>query len=167
MPKRSTIEPTTCPIAVSADLIGDRWTLLILRELFFGAHRFENLQRHTGAAPQMLTDRLRRLEKNEVIQRSAYQQRPVRYEYRLTEKGKDLFSILYAMRNWAERWCRDGDAPLAIAYVHRACGADVGLNTICPSCGATLGYGDLKGTPSSEIQKERFAKQRQRIALAR
>jgi DNA-binding HxlR family transcriptional regulator len=167
MPKPSAIEPTTCPIAVSADMIGDRWTLLILRELFFGAHRFENLQRHTGATPQMLTDRLRRLEKNEVIQRSAYQQRPMRYEYRLTEKGKDLFSILYAMRNWAERWCRDGDAPLAITYVHRACGADVGLNTICPSCGDTLGYGDLKGTPSSEIQKERFANQRRRIALAR
>lgn len=145
MPKRTIIDTSICPIAMSADVIGDRWTLLILRELFFGRTRFEDFQTQTGAAPQMLANRLGHLTDKGVIAREPYQQRPTRYAYRLTDRGKDLFSVMYAMRNWAERWCRDDGAPLAIRYIHRACGHDVGLETSCPNCGEQLGYGDLKG----------------------
>jgi DNA-binding HxlR family transcriptional regulator len=148
MPKRTVIDTSHCPVAKSADVIGDRWTLLILREMFFGLTRFDDFQSNTGARPQMLADRLRQLTENGVVTREPYQQRPARYQYALTEKGKDLFSVLYAMRNWAERWCRDDGAPLAIRYTHRACGHDVGLEIVCPSCGDELGYGDLKGTVS-------------------
>lgn len=158
MPRPTIIDTNICPIAKSADVMGDRWTLLILRELFFGATRFENIQVQTGAAPQMLTDRLRRLERDGVVCRTPYQQRPVRYGYNLTDKGKDLFSILYAMRNWAERWQRDEGAPLAISYIHRACGHDVGLEKVCPGCGKVLEYGDLKGTPSADSQNARIGK---------
>lgn len=158
MPKRTVIDTNSCPLAKSADVMGDRWTLLILRELFFGATRFENILVQTGAAPQMLSDRLRRLERDGVIIRTPYQQHPVRHGYNLTAKGKDLFAILYAMRNWAERWKRDADAPLAISYIHRACGHDVGLETICPGCGKVLEFGDLKGTPSVQSQNARTAK---------
>lgn len=158
MPKPTVIDTQICPIAKSADVMGDRWTLLILRELFFGSTRFEALQVQTGAGPQMLADRLRRLEHAGVVGRSPYQQRPVRYDYTLTDKGKDLFAVLYAMRNWAERWERADGAPLAIAYTHRACGHDVGLEPMCPSCGKMLEFGDLKGTPSVQSRNARLEK---------
>lgn len=150
MPKRTVIDTRICPVAKSADVLGDRWTLLILRELFFGQERFEDLQSRSGASPQMLTDRLRHLLDKEIIMRIAYQDRPLRHRYALTEKGKDLFSVLYAMRNWAERWERAEGDPLAIRYIHRSCGHDVGLETSCPHCGDQLGYGDLKGSVTSD-----------------
>lgn len=149
MPKRTVIDTSYCPVAKTADVIGDKWTLLILREMFFGRTRFDDFQAHTGATPQMLADRLRQLTQHEVISREPYQQRPTRYQYALTDKGKDLFSVMYAMRNWAERWCREDGAPLAIRYAHRACGHDVGLETTCPNCGEELRYGDLKGSISA------------------
>ena len=149
MPRRTIIDTSHCPVAKSADVIGDRWTMLILREMFFGRSRFDDFQLNTGATPQMLADRLRQLTDHEVIAREPYQHRPLRYQYALTDKGKDLFSVLYAMRNWAERWCRDEGTPLAIRYIHRRCGSDVGLQTTCPGCGEELGYGDLKGTVSA------------------
>ena len=149
MPKRTNIDTSYCPVAKSADVIGDRWTLLILREMFFGRCRFDDFQSNTGATPQMLADRLRQLTQHGVVAREPYQQRPLRYQYELTDKGKDLFSVLYAMRNWAERWCRAEGGPLAIQYTHRACGHDVGLETTCPNCGKELRYGDLKGSISA------------------
>lgn len=149
MPKRTNIDTSYCPVAKSADVIGDRWTLLILREMFFGRCRFDDFQSNTGATPQMLADRLRQLMQHGVVAREPYQQRPLRYQYELTDKGKDLFSVLYAMRNWAERWCRAEGVPLAIQYTHRACGHDVGLETTCPNCGEELRYGDLKGSISA------------------
>jgi DNA-binding HxlR family transcriptional regulator len=145
MPKRTVIDTSHCPVAKSADVIGDRWSLLILREMFFGRTRFDDFQSNTGATPQMLADRLRQFMKHDVILREPYQRRPLRYQYTLTDKGKDLFSVLYAMRNWAERWCRAEGEPLAIRYTHRACGHEVGLETNCPNCGEELRYGDLKG----------------------
>ena len=99
MPKRTMIDTSYCPVAKSADVIGDRWTLLILREMFFGRTRFDDFQSNTGATPQMLASRLRQLIEHSVIAREPYQQRPLRYQYQLTNKGKDLFSVMYAMRN--------------------------------------------------------------------
>ena len=96
-----------------------------------------------------------------MLARQAYQQTPPRHEYRLTAKGKDLFDVLYAMRNWAERWAYDdgeiGSGP-AMRYIHRACGADVGTSTVCPGCGEPLRYGDLKGEPSVALRAEQAAK---------
>src|SRR3546814_19244130 len=81
------------------------------------------------------------MEKQGVVERHAYQERPPRHEYRLTAKGKDLFDVLYAMRNWAERWAyEEGETggARAMRYTHRACGADVGTSTVCPGCGEPL-----------------------------
>lgn len=136
--------------------------LLILRDLFFGVHRFEAFQANTGLGPQILSARLKRMEAEGIVERRAYQQRPQRFEYWLTDKGKALFDILYAMRNWSEKWAYapgeiDDDGP-AIRYIHRNCGADVGLSTTCPNCGEVLGYGSLKGTMSPGLEAERRAR---------
>lgn len=161
MPKRTDLSDTFCPVGRSAELLGDRAVLLILRDLFFGRRRFERIAANTGLGPQLVSARLKLMEKEGVVERHAYQARPLRYEYRLTAKGKDLFDILYAMRNWAERWAykegETGSGP-AMRYIHRACGADVGTSIVCPGCGEPLRYGDLRGEPSEALRAEQAAK---------
>lgn len=161
MPKRADLSQTFCPVGRSAELLGDRAVLLILRDLFFGNRRFEVIAANTGLGPQLVSARLKLLAAEGVVERRAYQARPARHDYWLTDKGKALFDVLYAMRNWAERWAyRDGetgDGP-AIRYVHRACGTDVGTAVVCPGCGAALGYGDLKGEASAPLKAEQAAR---------
>ena len=162
MPRRADLSKTVCPVGRSAELVGDRAVLLILRDLFFGIRRFDAFQVNTGLGPQILADRLKRLEQARVVERREYQRRPARYEYWLTDKGKALFDVLYAMRNWAERWDYEadetGDAGPAMRYTHRTCGADVGFATVCPECGDTLSYGALKGAMSAALLAERQAR---------
>ena len=160
MPKRADLSDTFCPVGRSAELLGDRAVLLILRELFFGNRRFEAIAANTGLGPQLVSARLRMLAGEGVVERRPYQMRPPRHDYWLTDKGKDLFGVLYAMRNWAERWAYDeGEiAGPAVRYTHRACGADVGTSTVCPGCGEPLRYGDLKGQPSAALRAEQAAR---------
>lgn len=161
MPKRADLSDTFCPVGRSAELLGDRAVLLILRDLFFGRRRFEAIAANTGLGPQLVSARLKLLEKQGVVERHAYQERPLRHEYRLTAKGKGLFDVLYAMRNWAERWAYEADETgpgPAMRYTHRSCGADVGTSTVCPECGEILRYGDLKGEPSAALRAEQTAK---------
>ncbi|WP_447751681.1 winged helix-turn-helix transcriptional regulator [Sphingopyxis fribergensis] len=161
MPKRADLSDTFCPVGRSAELLGDRAVLLILRELFFGRRRFELIAANTGLGPQLVSARLKMLVAEGVAERRAYSERPVRHDYWLTDKGKALFDVLYAMRNWAERWAyspaETSDGP-AIRYMHRTCGADVGTATVCPGCGAEFGYGDLKGEPSPALRAEQVAR---------
>lgn len=161
MPKRADLSDTFCPVGRSAELLGDRAVLLILRELFFGRRRFEVIAANTGLGPQLVSARLKLLVAEGIAERRAYSERPVRHDYWLTDKGKALFDVLYAMRNWAERWAyapgETEDGP-AIRYVHRACGSDVGTASVCPGCGAPLGYGDLKGEPSPALKAEQAAR---------
>ena len=161
MPKRADLSDTFCPVGRSAEILGDRAVLLILRDLFFSRRRFEAIAAHTGLGPQIVSARLKLLVAEGVVERHAYQQRPPRCEYRLTAKGQDLFGVLYAMRNWAERWAyapgETGGGP-AIRYVHRNCGADVGTASVCPGCGEPLGYGALKGEPSPALEAEHAAR---------
>ncbi|HJS11041.1 helix-turn-helix domain-containing protein [Sphingopyxis sp.] len=157
MPKRADLSDTFCPVGRSAELLGDRAVLLILRELFFGRRRFELMVEGTGLRPQLVSARLKTLVSEGIAERRAYSDRPLRHDYWLTDKGKALFDVLYAMRNWAERWAYspgETEGGPAIRYVHRACGADVGTATVCPGCGSELGYGDLKGEPSSALKAE-------------
>ena len=161
MPKRTDLSDTFCPVGRSAELLGDRAVLLILRELFFGRGRFEAIVANAGLGPQLVSARLKLLVAEGVAERQAYQDRPPRYEYRLTAKGRDLFDVLYAMRGWAERWAYEagetGGGP-AMRYIHRTCGTDVGTATVCPGCGEVLRYGALKGEPSPALKAEQAAK---------
>lgn len=155
MTRRLSVPEEDCPVALASAAIGDRWTLLVLRELFFGAHRFDQLVEGTGATPQMLSSRLKALEAGAIVERVAYSERPLRYDYRLTGRGRDLFPILYALRNWGERHCRIDAPDLAIHYTHRACGTDVGLESVCPGCGEALAYGSIKGVASDGRELKR------------
>ncbi len=161
MPRRADLSDTFCPVGRAAELLGDRAVLLIVRELFFGRGRFEDIMTNSGLGPQLVSARLKRLVAEGVIKRKAYCERPPRFEYRLTAKGKDLFDVLYAMRGWAERWAyREGETGggPAVRYIHRVCGTDVGTASICPGCGEALRHGALKAEPSPALRAELAAK---------
>jgi DNA-binding HxlR family transcriptional regulator len=93
-----------CPIADAVELIGDRWSLLVIREIGFGVRRFTEIQRNTGAPREMLTARLRKLEESGVITRQQYSEHPPRYHYTLTEAGQALVPVLRSLRQWGEKY---------------------------------------------------------------
>ncbi|SAL56506.1 HxlR family transcriptional regulator [Caballeronia peredens] len=146
---------TLCPVARSTDIVGDRWTLLVLRELYMGTSKFEEIQIQTEATPQMLATRLKSLEADGMIERHPYNEKPLRYEYRLTEKGKAFYPVIQALRAWGETWCKTKKEGIAVRYVHRKCGHEVGLDNVCPVCGELVGRGELDPTLSPPYAKER------------
>ena len=91
-----------CGVARSLEIVGERWTLLIVRDAFLGMRRFEEFQEDLGVARNVLTDRLNRLVDEEIFERVLYSERPERYEYRLTKKGRDLSLALTALRQWGD-----------------------------------------------------------------
>lgn len=122
----------SCSIQATLDIVGDRWTLLILRDLFRGVRRFSAMQHDLGIARNMLADRLGRLVDAGVVAKEPYQHRPVRYDYVLAAKGLDLSNSLLALMAWGDRWCHDGDAPTVL--VHADCGTPLEIATRCPAC---------------------------------
>lgn len=102
--RRTSFGTWPCSIARTADILGDAWTLLVLREVFYGESRFDGFIGSLGIARNTLTDRLRRLEAEGLLRRRAYQTDPVRHEYLLTDKGRDFFGVLAAINAWGDRW---------------------------------------------------------------
>lgn len=127
----------TCPIARSLSVVGDRWTMLVLREAFLGTRRFENFQERTGAARNVLSDRLEKLVEHEVLERRPYQEKPTRHEYRLTEKGLDLYPVMMALVRWGDRWLDDGRGR-PIEHRHKQCGHVMHMEAVCSECGDRL-----------------------------
>lgn len=121
--------------------IGDRWTFMVIREGFFGMRRFDELQVKLGIAPNILTDRLNRLVAEGVLARLKYQDLPQRFEYRFTEKGKDLYGPMLAMLRWGDRWLSDGKPPLILTHI--ACGSDFDPTVICDQCRRPLAARDM------------------------
>lgn len=102
--------PRVCSIADALEVVGERWSLLVLRELHFGVHRFKEIQANTGAPRETLALRLRRLEECGLIERRPYSTRPPRDEYVLTDAGRDIAPVLGALREWGERHATPGRA---------------------------------------------------------
>ena len=100
--KWNALHTESCPVARGLSVVGDRWTMLVVRECFFGIRRFDQMQERLGITRHVLADRLRKLEADGVLRREAYQQRPPRYEYRLTAKGKALYPVLVTLLDWAD-----------------------------------------------------------------
>lgn len=131
--KWENINQQVCSISRSLAVIGDRWTFLIVRDLFIGVHRFSQLQKNSGINKHRLSDRLTRLLDAGIVKKAPYGEHRKRYEYYLTEKGLDLFPILMAMIEWGDRWESDEDGvPLTVH--HKACGHRVTTRVKCDHC---------------------------------
>jgi DNA-binding HxlR family transcriptional regulator len=143
---RNDYESQSCSIAGALEVVGERWSLLIVRDVLLGLRRFDELQAHLGIARNVLQTRLRRLQEHGVIERLPYQQHPVRHEYRLTEKGLDLWPTIVALMKWGDRYATPEGGP-AVVIEHRGCGGAVDEHRICERCGAKLKVRDAVGRP--------------------
>jgi DNA-binding HxlR family transcriptional regulator len=143
---RNDYENQSCSIAGALEVVGERWSLLIVRNIFLGLRRFDELQSQLGIARNVLQARLVRLEENGVIERVPYQERPLRHEYRLTEKGLDLWPTIVALMKWGDRYTPPEGGP-AVVVEHRGCGGTIDEHRICERCGARLKARDAVGRP--------------------
>jgi DNA-binding HxlR family transcriptional regulator len=123
-----------CSVARSLAVIGDRWTLLILRDLFLGATRFEAIRESLGISRTILTERLNLLETEGVVSKRPYQERPVRHEYHLTSKGIDLYPVLMFLVSWGDKYYAGENGPPIVQH-HLACGHDFKPELHCSECG--------------------------------
>lgn len=119
------------------DLLGDWWTPLVLREAFYGIRRFDTFQESLGIARNTLTERLRRLVDEGLLEKTPYQTEPVRHEYVLTEKGRDFYGVLMAMSAWGDRWLA-GEAGPPVTHVHDTCGQQSHAEVACSACGQPM-----------------------------
>lgn len=140
------MDPMSCSIARTLDVVGERWSLLILRDVFYGLRRFDDFRRDLGIARNVLTDRLNKLVDQGVLERRQYQEGPPRFEYRLTPKGRDLLPVLLAMMRWGDRWEAEDDEP-PVSLIHTACGNATEPVTTCAHCRETLEWRDLRTDP--------------------
>ena len=149
-----TYESQHCSVARSLELIGERWTLLIVRDAFLGVRRFDDFQKSLGIARNVLTARLDLLVEEGILERRRYQERPERFEYRLTEdKGLGLWPVLIALVKWGDEYIAGGAPPRLI--VHRACGGEISGRLDCCACGAPLGPRDVEAIPGPGSTRER------------
>jgi DNA-binding HxlR family transcriptional regulator len=141
-----TYESQTCSIARSLEVLGERWTLLVLRDAFRRVRRFEDFQRDLGVARNVLTDRLGRLVDEGILKREQYQERPARFEYRLTEKGLALWPVMMTLMQWGDAYYAGPDGPPVVVR-HRDCGGEVTDHLKCAKCGAELTPRDVEAEP--------------------
>lgn len=131
-----------CSMARALAVLGDRWTMMILRDSFMRVRRFDDFQKSLGIARRVLSDRLESLVGSGVLERVAYQQRPPRYEYRLTPKGLDLYPVVLSMVHWADLYYA-GEAGPPVLHRHMGCGHDFRSVLTCSECGEAIGPRDV------------------------
>ncbi|HEY2282544.1 MAG TPA: helix-turn-helix domain-containing protein [Solirubrobacteraceae bacterium] len=141
-----------CSIARTLELVGERWTFLVLRDVFLGVRRFDALQRDLGVARNVLSARLDRLVGEEVLMKVPYSERPLRYEYRLTDKGLDLWPAIVELLQWGDRYAAPEGPPVVIR--HRGCGGELGERRMCVRCGEPLGARDVRAEPGPGATRE-------------
>jgi DNA-binding HxlR family transcriptional regulator len=133
-------------VASTLEVIGERWTMHVLREAFLGVRRFEDFRRNIGVARNILSDRLNRLVAEGILRRELYSEHPPRHEYRLTRKGVDLYGILIELMKWGNRWAPNEEGP-AVLLRHRGCGAVIEPTLACPECMESVHAWDLEPLP--------------------
>ncbi len=135
-----------CSIARTLDVVGEWWTLLILRDAFRGTRRFDDFHDSLGMARSVLTARLKKLTDEGVLEKLPYSEHPPRHEYRLTEKGQALFPVIAALQRWGDDWA-SGPAGAPVEFVHTTCGHSMHPRLSCPHCGAEVSAATTRSEP--------------------
>ena len=144
--QRTRFGDMACSIARTLDIAGEPWSPLIIRDVWVGITRFDDLQRDLGISSKVLTERLRWLVAHGVLERRAYSRRPLRHDYVLTEKGLELCGVLLAISAWGDRWTA-GDAGPPAVFLHRSCGRLTHAELHCAQCGEPLHPRDVEVRP--------------------
>jgi DNA-binding HxlR family transcriptional regulator len=146
-----------CSVAGTLAVVGEKWSLLVLREAFMGVRRFADFQRILGAPRAVLTDRLATLVDQGILRREPYQAEGERqrHEYRLTQKGIDLYPTLVALMQWGDRYLADGDVPMELE--HKDCGSPVHLALVCDAGHQLSGAREVRPVPRPAVTSGRSA----------
>jgi DNA-binding HxlR family transcriptional regulator len=139
----SDIDQQDCSVAQALSVVGDRWTMLVLKEAFMRVRRFEDFLERTGAPRPVLAERLKALVDNGVLEKRRYSERPDRFEYRLTEKGLDLWPVVISLLRWGDKWMSGKQGP-PVEVRHKACGHPTHPELACPECGEWLTATDME-----------------------
>ncbi|MBQ0795437.1 helix-turn-helix domain-containing protein [Zhongshania sp.] len=137
------LDQQPCSLARTLAVVGDRWTLLILRDCFLGVRRFDAFEQRLGVTRHVLTDRLKKLVSYGVLYKSPYQERPLREEYRLSEKGLELHPVILGLVGWGDKHMSD-ERGAPIIHIHKSCGQEMHATTHCSGCGEAITAKDIK-----------------------
>jgi DNA-binding HxlR family transcriptional regulator len=152
-----TYESEVCSIARALEVVGERWSVLIVRNaLFAGSTRYSDFQRSLGIASNILTTRLDGFVDAGIMERHRYSEQPELYEYLLTEKGRDLAPALIALTEWGDRWAAPDGPP--IRYSHSVCGSDVSHAVVCATCGRVEDPAEVRALPGPGMPADRVAR---------
>jgi DNA-binding HxlR family transcriptional regulator len=132
-----------CSVAAALDVLGERWSLLAIREMNYGVHRFARIAAFTGASRDILADRLRKLESAGVVERRQYSEHPPRYEYHLTQAGREVLPVMHALREWGDKWAVDEPA----VEVRHDCGHTLRVDRTCHHCGGPATHDSVHLVP--------------------
>jgi DNA-binding HxlR family transcriptional regulator len=155
-----TFAELNCSIARPLSFLGERWALLVLRDLFLGRRRFDEIQASLGIASNVLSQRLATLTEEGIVERRRYSEHPERFEYRLTEKGRELQPVLLAIMRWGDRHTA-GPAGPPLEQVHTECGHAFHAVATCSECGGEIDSRNVEVRPgpgASESQREEFGR---------
>lgn len=140
--RRTSFEEMNCSLAQCLEVVGEWWTLLIVRDALFGVTRFDDFRARLGIARNVLAQRLEHLVEHGVLSREPYQDNPVRYDYRLTPKGRSLWLVVTAMRQWGDEWSAPDGPP--VQTLHATCGNLATVEPVCSECGERVAPRDLR-----------------------
>jgi len=129
-------EPRPCSIARTLDIVGEKWALLAVREVFLGNRRFDEMVKRTGAPRDTLAARLRTLVGAGILERRCYREHPARFEYHLTQAGRDLYPVIVTLMRWGDQYLAGEDGPPLV--LEHTCGHEVTAQVICQACGEPL-----------------------------
>src|SRR3954451_25476041 len=141
-----TYESQICSVARTLELVGERWTLLIIRDAFLGVRRFGDFAERLGIARNVLQDRLETLVEAGILEKVPYSERPLRHEYRLTAMGRDLWPAIVALLQFGDRHLPEPDGP-PMLLLHRGCGGEMDDRRVCRRCGTPLDLRDVEALP--------------------
>ncbi len=140
--ERKSFSNMDCSVAQCVEVTGEWWSMLIVRDALLGVTRFDVFQKRLGVARNVLQQRLERLIESGVMEKSMYSEHPPRYDYRLTEKGRDLWPIINAMRQWGDQYSAPQGPPVRL--VHRSCGNEAMGIVVCSECGEVMNSSNVK-----------------------
>lgn len=148
--KRTSVKDMNCSIAQCVEVIGDWWTPLVVRDLLFGIGRFDDIQERLGISRNVLTQRLELLIEHGLVERRPYQDRPPRFDYVLTAKGRDLWPVLQAMKQWGDRWAAPDDG-VPVETLHLGCDHVTTIVPTCGHCGEAVRPSQLRAVPGPGV----------------